>query len=108
MGIVHEPAFTALTDDPDDYRPSSSWAVSVDPDGRSVFGVVHERIGVGHRIPRHWDDEDRAIFTTTTVRMDAIARNPAPGTGGAPPMATTYDFATGTATVHGPTRRAGD
>ena len=155
MGIVHEPAFQALTDDPDDYRPSSSWALSVDPDGLAAFGVVHERIGVGDRIPRHWHDVDevvlyeggtarvhldgvdvdvaagatvfipagaihgtlntgdrpvevRAIFPTTRVRMDAIERNPAPWTESAPPMATTYDFATGTATVHGPTRRAGD
>ncbi len=155
MGIVHEPAFQAMTDDPDDYRPASSWALTVDPDGRAAFGVVHERIGVGDRIPRHWHDVDevvlyeggsarvhldgvdvevaagatvfipagaihgtmnigdrpvevRAVFPSTRVRMDAIERNPAPGTETAPPMATTYDFATRTATVHGPTRRAGD
>ena len=155
MGIVHAPAFHAMDDDPDDYRPSSSWALSVDPDGRAAFGVVHERIGVGDRIPRHWHDVDevvlyeggaarvhldgadvdvaagaivfipagavhgtvntgdepvevRAVFPTTRVRMDAIERNPAPGTEDALPQATTYDFATGTATVHGPTRRDGD
>jgi quercetin dioxygenase-like cupin family protein len=155
MGVVHEPAFQSMSDDPDDYRPASSWALSVDPERRAAFGVIHERIGIGDRIPRHWHDVDevvlyeagtarvhldgvdvdvapgatvfipagavhgtlntgdrpvevRAVFPTTRVRMDAVERNPAPGTEANPPMATTYDFATGTATVHGPTRRAGD
>jgi len=155
MGVVHAPAFHAMDDDPDDYRPASSWALSVDPDGRAAFGVVHERIGVGDRIPRHWHDVDevvlyeggaarvhldgadvdvgagaivfvpagaihgtvnigdepvevRAVFPGTRVRMDAIERNPAPGTEDAPPQATTYDFRTGAATAHGPTRRDGD
>ena len=154
MGIVHEPAFQAMDEDPDDYRPGSSWALSVDPEGRAAFGVIHERIGIGDRIPRHWHDVDevvlyeggtarvhldgvdvevaagatvfipagaihgtlntgdrpvevRAVFPTTRVRMDAIERNPAPGTEAAPPMATTYDFTTATATVHGPTQRDG-
>jgi hypothetical protein len=52
--------------------------------------------------------ELRAVLPTTRVRMDAIERNPAPGTEDAPPHATTYDFRTGAATVHGPTRRDGD
>ena len=151
MGIVDRPAFEVMDVDPDDYRPASSWALSVDPDHRAAFGVVHERIGVGDRIPRHWHDVDevvlyeggsarvhlegvdrdvpagaivfipagaihgtlnvgtvpvevRAVFPTTTVRMDAVERNPAPGTESAPPQATTYDFATGEAIVHGPTR----
>ncbi len=155
MGIVHEPAFQAMDEDPDDYRPGSTWALSVDPDGQAAFGVIHERIGVGDRIPRHWHDVDevvlyeggrarvhldgvdvevsagatvfipagaihgalntgdrpvevRAVFPTTRVRMDAIERNPAPETEAEPPMATTYDFTTGTATVHGPTRPAGE
>ena len=127
MGVVHAPAFHAMDDDPDDYRPSSAWALSVDPDGRAGFGVVHERIGVGDRIPRHWHDVDevvlyeggtarvhldgadvdvaagaivfipagaihgtvntgadpvevRAVFPATRVRIDAVERNPAPGT----------------------------
>ena len=151
MGVVDHVRFEAMDNDPDDYRPGSSWALSVDPDGRASFGVIHERIGVGDRIPRHWHDVDevvlyeggqarihldgtdrevssgavvfipagaihgtlnvgnepvdiRAVFPTTRVRMDAIERNPAPGTEDAPPQATTYDFATGSATVHGPTR----
>lgn len=154
MGVVPQPAFQAMTDDPDDYRPSSSWALSVDPDGRAEFGVVRERIGVGDRIPRHWHEVDevvlyeggsarvhldgvdhdvepgatvfipagaihgtintgsvpvevRAVFPTTVVRMDAVERNPAPGTEDTPPQATSYDFATGAVTVHGPTRLPG-
>jgi quercetin dioxygenase-like cupin family protein len=150
MGVVDQPRFETMDNDPDDYRPGSSWALSVDPEGRAAFGVIDERIGVGDRIPRHWHDVDevvlyeggtarihldgrdvdvragaivfipagavhgtlnvgdepvaiRAVFPTTTVRMDAIERNPAPGTETAPPMATTYDFRTGDATVHGPT-----
>jgi quercetin dioxygenase-like cupin family protein len=151
VGIVHQPSFEVMDADPDDYRPASSWALSTDPDQRAMFGVIHERIGVGDRIPRHWHDVDevvlyeggaarvhldgtdqdveagavvfipagaihgtvntgivavevRAVFPTTTVRIDAIQRNPAPGTEADPAQATTYDFATGTATVHGPTR----
>jgi len=140
-----------MVDDPDDHRPSSAWALAVDPDGRASFGVIHERIGVGDRLPRLWHDVDevvlyeagsaivhldgvdhqveagatvfvpagaihgtvnrgnmpvevRAIFPTTVVRIDAVERNPAPGCEDAPPQATTYDFATGAVTVHGPTR----
>jgi quercetin dioxygenase-like cupin family protein len=151
MGIVDQPSFEVMDVDPDDYRPASSWALSIDPDRRAPFGVIHERIGIGDRIPRHWHDVDevilleggaarvhldgvdrdvtagaivfipagtvhgtlnvgdvpvevRAVFPTTTVRMDAVERNPAPGTEGAPPQATTYDFATGAATGHGPAR----
>jgi quercetin dioxygenase-like cupin family protein len=150
MGVVDQPKFASMDEDPDDYRPGSQWALSVDPDGRTVLGVIHERIGVGDRIPRHWHDVDevvlyeggtarihldgldrdvaagavvfipagavhgsvntgaepvevRAVFPTTRVRMDALERNPAPGTETAPPMATTYDFTTGEAIVHGPT-----
>ncbi len=155
MGVVHEPAFQAMDEDPDDYRPSSAWALAVDPDGRTGFGVIRERIGVGDRIPRHWHDIDevvlyeggsarvhldgvdhhvtagatvfipagaihgtvntgdtpldvRAVFAATAVRMDMVERNPAPGTEDAPPRATTYDFATGAFTTHGPTRLPAD
>ena len=82
MGIVHEPAYQALTDDPDDYRPSSSWALSVDPDGRAAFGVIHERIGVGDRIPRHWHDVDEVVLYeggTARVHLDGIDVDPVGG-----------------------------
>jgi hypothetical protein len=74
--------------------------------GATVFipaGAIHGTMNTGD-LPV----EVRAVFPATRVRMDAIERNPAPGTEDAPPQATTYDFATGTATVHGPTRRDGD
>lgn len=48
--------------------------------------------------------EIRAVFPSTVVRLDCVERNPAPGTEGAPPQATTYDMATGDFTVHGPTQ----
>jgi quercetin dioxygenase-like cupin family protein len=150
MGVEHHPNFVVMDKDPDDYRPSSSWALSVDPDGRTSLGVIRERIGAGDRIPRHWHDVDevvlyesgsgrvhldgvdsdieagatvfipaglihgtvntgdtpleiRAVYPSTVVRMDAVERNPAPETEGAPPSATTYDMSTGAFTTHGPT-----
>lgn len=154
MGIVNQPAYVALDEDPDDYRPSSSWAPTVDPDGRASLSVIHERIGVGDRIPRHWHDVDevvlyeggtarvhldgidhevaagatvfipagvvhgtvnigdrpvdiRAVFPSVRVRIDAVERNALPGTEAQPPMAVTYDMATGRANVHGPTQLPG-
>src|SRR5215212_5946760 len=150
MGIEHQPAFAVMDEDRDDYRPGSSWALTVDPDRRSSFGVIRERIGVGDRLPRHWHDIDevvlyeagsarvhldgvdhdlepgatvfipagaihgtvnigptpvevRAVFASTTVRVDAVERNPAPGTEALPPQSTTYDLATGAFVAHGPT-----
>jgi quercetin dioxygenase-like cupin family protein len=44
-----------------------------------------------------------AVFPSTTVRMEMLERNPAPGTEDDPPMTSVYDFATGTFTVEGPT-----
>lgn len=150
MGVVEQPRFQPMDEDPDDYRPGSLWALTVDPDRRASFGVIRERIGVGDRLPRHWHDIDevvlyeagsarvhldgvehdlepgatvfipagaihgtvnigttpveiRAVFPSTTVRVDAVERNPAPGTEDAPPQATTYDLATGGFVAHGPT-----
>lgn len=62
MGIVQGPTFVAMDDDPDDYRPSSSWAPTVDPEGRASLSVIRERIGVGDRIPRHWHDVDEVVL----------------------------------------------
>ena len=150
MGIVDPPVFEVMDIDPDDYRPASSWALSVDPEGRARLSVIRERVGVGDRIPRHWHDVDevvlyergrgiahldgvdrevragstafipagvvhgtvnsgdealevRAIYPATSIRMDLVERNAAPGTEDAPPQASTYDMATGEFIVHGPT-----
>jgi quercetin dioxygenase-like cupin family protein len=150
MGVEQEAAFAVMDQDPDDYRPGSAWALSVDPEGRTNLSVIRERIGVGDRIPRHWHDVDevvlyeggtarvhldgadheigpgatvfipagavhgtvntggtpvevRAVFPSRIVRIDAVERNPAPGTEDAPPQSTTYDLATGDFTAHGAT-----
>lgn len=70
--------------------------------GATVFipaGAVHGTANTGDT-----PVEVRAVFAATKVRMDMVERNPAPGTEDAPPQATTYDFATGAFTTHGPTR----
>lgn len=150
MGIVESGPYSPMDEDPDDYRPSSSWRPHVDPEGRTQLSVIRESIGVGDRIPRHWHDVDevvlyergaarvhldgietevgsgatvfipagvvhgtvnvgdepveiRAVFPSTTVRMDAVERNPAPGTEHEVPKATRYDMATGEFEVIGPT-----
>ena len=75
MGVVHEPTFVAMDEDPDDYRPSSSWALTVDPDGRAALSVIRERIGVGDRIPRHWHDVDEVVMYeggTARVHVDGV------------------------------------
>ena len=64
MGIAHAATFAAMNDDPDDYRPASAWALTVDPDGRSHLSVIRERIAVGDRIPRHWHDVDEVVMYT--------------------------------------------
>ena len=62
MGVVHGSGFAPMDEDPDDYRPSSSWALHVDPDGRTQLSVIRERMGVGDRIPRHWHDVDEVVL----------------------------------------------
>ena len=61
MGVVHDGPLEPLTQDPDDYRPGSALRLIVDPDGRVDITVLHERIGAGDRVPRHWHDVDEAI-----------------------------------------------
>lgn len=62
MGVVHGAGFTPMDEDPDDYRPSSTWALQVDPDGLAGLSVIRERMGVGDRIPRHWHDVDEVVL----------------------------------------------
>jgi quercetin dioxygenase-like cupin family protein len=137
MSVVHGQPSAPMTDDPDDYRPNSSWRLAFDPEARVDMTVIYESVGVGDRIPRHVHDVDevilveggsarifvdgveteaetgttvfipagtihgtvnagevpvevRAMFATTTLRMDLVERNPMPGTEGQPPMTSVY------------------
>ncbi len=123
MGIAPPSPQQPMSEDPDDFRPASSWRLVVDPDGHVDMSVIYESIGVGDKIPRHWHDVDeviiiergdatvhvggadldvsdgatvfvpagtvhgtrnrgeapvdvRAMFPTTTLRMDLVERNP--------------------------------
>ena len=62
MSVVPRGDFVAMTDDPDDYRPASSWLLQVDPDAQVGLSVIRERIGVGDRIPRHSHDVDEVVL----------------------------------------------
>ena len=62
MGVARAVPYAAMDDDPDDHRPGSSWALQVDPDGRTSMSVIRERIGVGDRIPRHVHDVDELVL----------------------------------------------
>jgi quercetin dioxygenase-like cupin family protein len=62
MGVVHGAEYSAMNEDPDDYRPTSSWLLHCDPDARTRLSVIRERIGVGDRIPRHWHDVDEVVL----------------------------------------------
>jgi quercetin dioxygenase-like cupin family protein len=64
-----------MDDDPDDYRPSSSWLLQVDPEGRVPVGLIRERIGPGDRIPRHWHDVDEIVLYESgiaVVHLDGV------------------------------------
>ncbi len=142
MGVASASPQQPIDEDPDDFRPASSWRLVVDPDGDVDMAVIYESIGVGDKIPRHWHDVDeviiiergdatvhvggadldvsdgatvfvpagtvhgtrnrgaapvdlRAVFPTTTLRMDLVERNPQPGTEGRAPKASVYDARTG-------------
>ncbi|HVF74671.1 MAG TPA: cupin domain-containing protein [Acidimicrobiales bacterium] len=69
--------------------------------GDTVFipaGTPHGTRNTGQR-PLHI----HAVFPQTTVKMEMLERNPAPGTEDDLPMTSVYDFATGQFTVEGPT-----
>ncbi len=68
MGIIEDLAFEPIVydNDPDDYRPNSSWALVIDPSTESnthvkSMTVLFERIGVGDRIPLHTHSVDELI-----------------------------------------------
>lgn len=82
MGIEQTAEYAPMDQDPDDHRPGSMWALSVDPDGRTSFSVIRERIGVGDRIPRHWHDVDEVVLYEAgeaTVHLDGEDREIGPG-----------------------------
>lgn len=62
MGVVHGSHYLPMDDDPDDYRPTSSMSLHVDPDHRTKLSVIRESIGVDDRIPRHWHDVDEVVL----------------------------------------------
>jgi quercetin dioxygenase-like cupin family protein len=62
MAVAHGGDYSPMNEDPDDFRPGSSWLLHVDPDGRTRLSVIRERIGVGDRIPRHWHDVDEIVL----------------------------------------------
>lgn len=75
MGIVHGSGYQPMDEDPDDFRPTSSWLLHVDPDRRTSLSVIRERIGVGDRIPRHWHDIDEVLLCesgSARVHLDGI------------------------------------
>jgi len=57
MAAVPKPALAPITDDPDDWRPDSRWALVADPgdeNGRvESFTFLVEEIAPGDRIPLH-------------------------------------------------------
>lgn len=62
MAVVHGGEYSPMDDDPDDFRPTSSWLLHVDPDRRAQLSVIRERIGPGDRIPLHWHDVDEVVL----------------------------------------------
>lgn len=62
MGVVHGSRYSPMEEDPDDYRPASSWLLHVDPEQRTNLSVIRESVGVGDRIPRHWHDTDEVVL----------------------------------------------
>ena len=70
MGVVQGSEYEPMDADPDDYRPTSSWLLHVDPDRRTGLSVIRERMGVGDRIPRHWHDIDEVVlYESGTARV---------------------------------------
>ena len=66
MSIVSGVSLEPMIGDPDDHRPTSSWAVLADPgdDAGRVDGltVIVESIGAGDRIPLHIHRVDEVIM----------------------------------------------
>jgi quercetin dioxygenase-like cupin family protein len=67
LAIVEQLEFVPCDDDPDDYRPASTWAVAIDPrtpgndyvEGMTLF-VDH--VAAGDRVPLHTHDIDELVI----------------------------------------------
>ena len=88
MAIVTDYAFAPFDEsDPDDYRPSSRWALLVDPGGHSEARVdditlIVEEIAPGDRIPLHTHPINEVIAIlegTPEVTLGEDTREVGPG-----------------------------
>jgi quercetin dioxygenase-like cupin family protein len=82
MGVAHGGEYRPMDEDADDFRPSSSWLLQVDPDGRTKLSVIRESVGVGDRIPRHWHDVDEVVLYergSARVHVDGVDSDVAAG-----------------------------
>ena len=89
MAIVTDYAFAPFDEsDPDDYRPSSRWALLVDPGGQSEarvddISLIVEEIAPGDRIPLHTHPINEVIAIlegTPEVTLGEETHEVGPGT----------------------------
>jgi quercetin dioxygenase-like cupin family protein len=89
MAILAELSFRACVDseDSDDYRPRSSWAVAADPEsspGSFVerSSVVIDRVALGERVPLHTHPIDEVVVVdgaSAELRLGDETRTVPPG-----------------------------
>lgn len=75
MGVARGLPYAAMDEDPDDYRPASSWLLQVDPDLRTSLAVIRERIAPGDRIPLHRHDIDEVVLYESgrgVIHLDGV------------------------------------
>lgn len=82
MAVARGGPYSPMDEDPDDYRPNSSWLLQVDPAAQTNLSVIREQIGVGDRIPRHWHDVDEVVLFESgraRVHLDGVETDVVPG-----------------------------
>lgn len=84
MAITRIDELTPMNDDPDDYRPDSTWSPAGTPHSTRNTGDGPLRI--------------HAAFPTDRIDIRYLERNPAPGTEDREPSAFRYDPRTGEVT----------